>query len=320
MPIFADKSQVAIKLEAVPGTIETLVDTDVRLTTDIPTFEAAPDVIERNATSASHDSRGVVIGKRSAKITFKMWLRGLTAASGAGNPNDFGVPLRACSVTVAYSGSNPNEIATYTPNSTALDYATVAIYRDGKRYVIHGAQGTCVLTFRVGSPVLAEFTFTGIYNDPTTTALLNPTYTSVVEPPFLSAAMSVLGFGTAKLDSLTLDLGNEVVIRPYPNSTRGILTAQIVSRKPKFTLDPEEEVVATKDFWAEFINGTLGSITTGLFPSNGTNYNQFLFTMPNCQYTGLKLDARDGITIVGIEGVPRANASAGDDSWSLIST
>jgi hypothetical protein len=320
MPIFADKSQVAIKLEAVPGTAETLTNTEVVLTTDIPTYEATPDVIERNATSASHDSRGVVIGKRSAKISFKMWIRGLSAASGGGNPNDFGAALRACSVTVAYSGTTPNEIATYTPNSSALDYATIAIYRDGKRYMIHGAQGNCVLTFRTGAPTLAEFTFTGIYNAPTTAALLTPTYSAIVEPPFLSASLSILGFGTAKIDSLTLDLGNEVVIRPYPNTTTGIFTAQIVSRKPKFTIDPEEEVVATKDFWAEFIAGTLGSITTGLFPSNGTNYNQFTFTMPNAQYSGLKLDARDGIAIVGIEGIPRANASAGDDSWSLVST
>lgn len=320
MPIFANKSQVAIKLEAVPGTFEPLAAADIRLTTDLPTFEAAPEVIERNALTASHDSRGVVFGQRMAKISFKIYLRGLTAASGVGNPNDFSTPLRACSCTVTYSGTTPNEIATYTPNSTALDYVTVAIYRDGKRYAIHGAQGNCVLTFEVGKPILAEFTFTGIYNEPTSTALLSPTYTAVVEPPFLGATLSILGFTTAKIKTLTLDLGNEVVVRPYPNTLTGLFTAQISSRQPKGTFDAEEELAATKNFWAEFLNSTLGSIQTGVFPSNGTNYNQFSLTMPNCQYTGVKLDTRDGIAVASADFRPRANSDAGEDSFSLVST
>lgn len=320
MPIFANKSQVAIKVEAVPGTAEALANANVILTTDLPTYEAGPDVIERNALSASFDSRGVVMGTRSAKITFKMFLRGLTAASGGGNPPDFDTALRACATSVVYSGVNPNEIATYTPTSSPSVYVTLAIYRDGKQYLIFGAQGNCVLTFKVGSPILAEFTFTGIYQTPTNVALLTPTYSTVVEPPFLGASLSILGFATAKIQTLTLDFGNEVIIRPYPNTTSGLFTAQVTNRTPKGTFDAEEELTGTKDFWNEFIAGTTGSITTGVFPSNGVNYNQFNLTMPKCQYTGMKLDTRDGMAVAGAEFRPRANADAGEDSFSFVST
>src|SRR6267378_1988382 len=158
MPILSSKSQVAIKIEAVPGTAEALAAANVILTTDLPTFEAGPTIIERNALSASFDERGVVVGARMGKIAFKMFMRGLSAASGSGNPTDFDTPLRCCSTNVVYSLTTPNEIATYNfTSSPTTNYATIAIYRDGKVYQIFGAQGNCVMTYKVGHPVELAF-------------------------------------------------------------------------------------------------------------------------------------------------------------------
>lgn len=327
MPLLASRCQVAIVQEAVAGTAETPANGNVILTNGAPTFELTPTVTDRQAMGATLSKRGSVIGARMAKISFRQYLRGTATAPAGGNQSDFAIPFKGCGLDVAYSGGSPNEIGTWKPSSTLVvdettgAYCTVAIYRDGKEYKIHGAVGNLKLTFDVGVPVLAEYEFTGVANTPTDVALKSPTYSTVVEPPFQGAALSLIGsYTTAKIKTLTLDLGNRIAMRPYPNTTTGFFTAQIVDRAPVFTLDPEEELAATANFWNQWLSGTLGSITTGTFPSNGTNYNQFNLTIPNAQYTKGGLADRDGVGTMPLEGQCRANSDTGEDEFTLVQT
>jgi hypothetical protein len=326
MPILAERTQVAIKQEATAGTVETLAAANVILTTELPTWSAEPEIKERSALSASFASRGHVIGSRMAKISFKMFLRGTTGAPvDPTNLPDFTVPFRGCGLTAVVSGTGPNEITTFTPVSsfysdeTTGPYCTVAVYRDGKRYMIHGAVGTLKLTFNVGEPVLAEMEFTGIYNAPTDTALLVPSYPVVIEPPFLGATLSILGFTTAKIKSLTVDLGNRITMRPQPN-LNGFYTAQLTGRKVTGAFDPEEELAATKNWFTEWIGATPGAISTGTYPSNGSNYNQFSLSLPKVQYSKVGLEERDAIATAPTEYVALANSDAGDDEISFVQT
>lgn len=318
----ADKCQVAILQEAVPGTAETPVNGSVIMCTERPTFEGGPEMTPRNILSASPSLRGFVPGTRMAKIGFKMYRRGTTAApTDPANLPDYVIPFRGAGMSCVVSGGSPNEITTCTPASLGtLVTDTVAIRCDGKQYLIHGAVCSSLkITWTVGMPVLLEFEFSGIYNNPTDAALLVPTYPATIEPPFLGATLSVLGFTTSKIKSITLDFGLKVALRPQPNTT-GIFTYAIVGRDPKGTIDVEEELAGTKNWWNEMLVGTLGSIQTGTWPSTGTNYNQFTDTMPNCQYTKVGWADRDGILTAPIEFVPRANSDAGNDEVSLVGT
>jgi hypothetical protein len=325
-PILSNRCQVAIKQEATAGTAETLAAGNVILTTDLPTWEPDPVITPRQAMTRSLDSRGHTVGSRSAKIAFKQYLRGTATAPSGGNQSDFAVPFLGCGMAVNYSGGSPNEIGTWTPSVTQdLDdtsgtYCTLACYIDGKEFKIHGAVGNLKLTFDVGKPILAEYEFTGCLNTPTDVALLSPTYSSVVEPPFLGASLTVLGYASAKLKTISIDFGRSITMRPSPNALTGYFTAQATARGIRVTLDPEEELAATKNWWNEWLAGTLGSLTTGVFPSNGTNYNQFNLTMPNLQYAKVGLGDRDGIRVANIEAIPRANSDAGEDSISLVQT
>src|SRR5262245_15981595 len=281
-PLLADRCQVFFKPEAVPGTAETPAAADVILTTERPTWEPDIQMTPRNALTASPDSRGFVPGARMAKVTFKMYLRGTSAApADPANLPDYVKAFRSCGLTCVVSGVNPNEITTTTPSGLGgvPITGTVGLMRDGKQYLVHGACGNVKYTAAVGSPQLLEFEFTGIYNAPTDVGLFSPTYPTVVEPPFLGATLSILGFTTAKIKTLTLDLGNRIAMRPQPNAN-GYFTACITGRDIKGTFDPEEEMAATKNWFAEWLAGTLGSIQTGTFPSAGSNYNQFSLTMP----------------------------------------
>jgi Phage tail tube protein len=324
--ILADRCQVAIKQEATAGTPETLAAADVIISTDRPSWEPTAELTPRGFMSKTFSPRGSVVGARMAKISFKQYLAGTTGAPLGGNPSPFTVPFKGCGMDVVYSGVNPNEIATWAPSmsqivdTTTGAYCTVAIYRDGKQYKIHGAVGDLTLTFDRGVPTLAEYAFQGQYNTPTDVGLLTPTYSTVVEPPFLGATMSVLGYASALIKGITLKLNNKIAMRPSPATLSGYFSAQIVDRKPTFTIDPEEELAGTKDWWAAWVAGTTGSISTGIFPSNGSNYNQFSLTIPLAQATKITWADREGVGVAQIEGDCRANSDAGDDEFTLVQT
>ncbi len=336
MPILRQRQQIAIKQEATAGTAETLAAANAIMHTGIVEWE--PDVVEtpREAMTASLSPRGSVTGTQAAKIRFKMYLRGsynhttgaVAAPVAASTEPDFSVPFKACGLALVVSGAGPNEICTYSPSSTTISnemtgaYSTVALYEDGKRYMIHGAVGNCVLTFTVGMPVLAEFEFTGLYNAPTDTALLSaPVYPTFAEPAFLSASLSIIGsYTAAKMQNLKLDLGNTIAMRPNPNGATGHFTAQITARKPTGSFDPEEVLAATNNFFTQWIAGTVGAITTGTFPSGGTNYNQFNLTIPNAMYTKVGRADRDGVGTAPVEFEAMANSAAGEDEYTFVQT
>jgi hypothetical protein len=233
--------------------------------------------------------------------------------------------MLGCGAVGTISGGGGAEQISYKPSSTSISdettgaYCTVGYYLDGKRYMIHGAVGNCVLTFQVGSPVKADFEFTGVYNAPTDTALLVPVYPSTVESAFLGATVSIpTSYTSPKLRSITLDLGNEITMRPNPNTATGLHTAQIVRRSPKGSMDPEEVLAATENFWDHWLSGTLGAITTGTFGT--ANNNQLSLSIPNAQYAKVGLADRDGLAVAALEYVCRANSDAGEDEWELIQT
>jgi hypothetical protein len=322
MPLLASRCQVAIKAEAVKGTAEALAAANVIMCTEAPTWDPNVEIIPRNILSASASSRGVVTGTRMAKISFKMFQRGTTGAiADPANLPDWTVPVRSSGMTATVSGGGGSEIMTVLPSTLAAATqipCSVAIYKDGKQYMIHGAQGNVKKTYTVGSPILLEFEFTGIFNTPTDVALLVPTYPAVIEPPFLGAALTILGFATPKIKTLTIDLGNKVSISPYPNTATGLFYAVITDRDPKGTIDVEEELVSVKNWHAEFLAGTTGSIATGAFPSTGSQYNKINDTYPKVQYTKSGHADRDGIVTTPLDFIPRGNADAGNDEISWV--
>jgi hypothetical protein len=324
------RQQIAIAQEAAAGTAEVLALGDAILHTGMAEYDASGvEMTPREAMSAPLSKRGAVPGVRSAKIRWKMYARGsynhatgANAAVAAGTVSDCDVPLQGCGAARAIAGGGGAEAATYTPSSTTITdesaaaYSTVALYQDGKKYMIHGAVGNCKMTLVVGAPILFEFEFTGVYNAPTDVALLVPVYNANIEPAFLGATLTVLTYATSRLKTLTLDFGNEISLRPHADAAHGLHTAQIVRRNPTGTIDPEEVLVTGKDYWAEWLAGTTGSITTGVI--GGTNNNNFNLTIPKAQYNSVGLADRDGVANAPIDFIARANSDLGDDEWSLV--
>ncbi len=322
------RQQVAIAFEAAAGTAETLALADVVQHEGVAEYEPDVQITEKESLNSSLTPRGAVVGSRAAKIRFKMYLRGCVGVPAIlTNAPEFHVPFQACGLLGVDSGSDPDEIITYKPSSTNISvasatvgsYATVGIFQDGKGYIIRGAQGNMILTFATGMPVSADFEMTGVAVAATDETLLVPVHTALVEPAFLGASLAIHGGAGANITELKLDLGNEIAMRPDPNSANGWLSAQIVGRKPTGSLDPEElKISGGEDFWADWLAGTLAAITTGVF--GGANYNQFDLNVPKAQYTKVGLADRDGLSTAPIDYLCTANSDAGEDEFTFVVT
>lgn len=306
-PLIAKRAQLAAKVESVEGTAEALTATEAILVGNAK-YEPEIKMTARPAASASLSPFPKVAGSRSAKLTFEMELKG---SGTAGTAPEAGVPLKGCGFAEAVSA----EVSvTYTPASSSIPSLTLGWYMDGKKYLMAGARGSVKLDLKAGEPGKFSFEFTGTAIDDADVALLSPTYDATTPPAFLSASFT-LDSVAAVIEGLSIDMANSVALRPSANAAQGFVSAVITGREPKLTVNPEDVLVATKDWWAKWEAGSLVALSAVVGATAG---NICTITAPKVQIQSAKPGERDGVGIQDMEcGLFR---NAGDDELSLVFT
>ena len=108
----------------------------------------------------------------------------------------------------------------YTPTSGSPESTTIYYNVDGILHRITGCRGTCIIAADLNAIPAMQFTFNGVYNPPTDTALPAVTYADQASPRIFKAgnsgAYSLMQFAGC-LRSVTVDLGNELVFRSLVN-------------------------------------------------------------------------------------------------------
>lgn len=319
MPHSVFRQQVALKLETTEGTDATVADADVINPVYDVTWTPEFQQNERRSLRASFSTDPTVAGMRSATISFATELKGSGTAGTA--PTNLSAPLKACrfSETVVAVTS-----VTYKPASSesSVASATVAI-REGnhgtsfKEKKILGARGNVRFVAVNGNLVRAEFEFKGRYVEPTDTTALTDLATTPDPVAFLGATFSFQGTSTLKISSLTIDTGNEVVLRQDVNQATGVLSAAIVGRMPKGEVDPEQELTATHNFPNKLTTDAEGSMS---FVLNGGAGNICTFTCAKTQIVNASDGDREGIRTMPCTLRFNRSAAAGDDEISIAFT
>lgn len=176
-----------------------------------------------------------------AKVTFEVELE---PSGTAGTAPAWGVLLRGCAMaqTIAAGVS-----VTYNPVTEAHESLSIYVWHDGVRYVLLGARGSVKFMISAQAIPVMEFTFTGLWQVATDTALPAPTYTAFRTPIVASRAntpvFSVAGASTLTLKDFALDLGNDVQNRFLIGSS--VDQVIIVDRAPALEMTIEAEPVAT---------------------------------------------------------------------------
>lgn len=235
------------------------------------------------------------------------------------------------------TGSEADYGLLYRPDSdlSTVPSVTIGGYFDGILKLLSGARGTLTLNAATtGEPVMMEFEFTGVWNDPTDVALLTGiVFDETLPPKFQNAAFLLYqdedDTEFACADGLVvatsqIAIGNVLSVRFDACNVNGAISVLISDRDPTFTFDPEATLVATFDWFGRWAADNLhrfeyhvyrGATTPG--SSSGNVVDVYL---NNMDFREISDDEREGIDVNGITaGLNRSSvSSAGDDELYII--
>jgi hypothetical protein len=223
-------------------------------------------------------------GAAKGTITFKSYLSG--TGSGSGNHAQL---WKACGFTA--SGS------VYTADATVNQSITLGGFYDGRRFRLAGAMGTVDVTIANGGPVACEWTFTGSWIAPDDTALISPTYPTVVPPRAVSSTVTI-GGTQYRFPQLKIAVGNTVIMREDVSASSGYRSAWITDRKAKVTVSPESLALATFDPFAAYLASTEYALSAAV----GSSGNMFTFASTRLQLAKIpEIADRNGLMVDGLE-------------------
>lgn len=304
MPLLRRKRVLAVKAEAVAGTAEALAAADAAINAFNVEITPTAEFQEREGQSAFSPLPGIV-GAESGTATFTTELE---PASGAH-------PFWALRLFPAVG--LVATVDTYAPLTAgpgaSVKTLTIGSYQDGVFKSIKGAMGTAVFRFVAGQKIEVDWTFTGIWVPPTDVAILAPTYPTLKPLRFVSSALAIGAF-SPKVQQVTIDLGNQVILREDSASASGYSTALITGRRITGTVNPESELIATKNFHAEWLAETEQALNIVLREGN----IGFTFNAPKMQFTGVQPGERNQMQIEELAFQCNRSAAAGDDELTVL--
>jgi hypothetical protein len=272
------------------------------------------ELLVRDFRRASLDKLASVVGTRFFKVKFS------TELIGSGTVGDATIPgykaidalIQACAFT---STSVASTSITYAPVSSAASGSyygpgksvTLECYKDGLKYIVAGALGTCKKRIIAGQFGFLDFEFWGMYSAPTDVSVPTVTITAPVPAVFQSATISVQGFA-AILREIEIDVANAVSMRLDAASANAVKGFVITDRDPKGMVKVEGESVAVHDFYGKLISGAEASSS---FVLGATAGNIITCTYPKSQYTSVDHEEADNFLLFGIP--MKFNGNSGDD-------
>lgn len=309
MPLLGRKRVLGMKVEATPGTAESI-------TTSEETIIAYDPVIQTDIKFDDRPSQGSfghytsVAGALGGIATFKTSLVGYQSAV----PKWATVLLAGCRFGTSSLVVSPSSQA---PGST-VKTLTIACYIDGVRKILRGCAGNAFFNFVAGELIWIDWKFMGIWVTPTDVSLPVPTVTTDSPLKFTCSTAMTLDPGTPwspKVSKMTLDLGNNVIMRHDGGATdgSGYAHAMVTNSKIVGTMDPEAVLVATNANYTQLVAGTTSAWAFSL----GTGANKIDFAAPKLQFTKLTEGDRNGLTTDEMEFQLCKSADAGDDELTL---
>ena len=272
------KRVILIEAESSYGTDPTPAATDVVLVRDLSITPQSSDVVNRDVVRPYLGASQQLLANTRVECTFSVELAG---SGTAGTAPRYGSALKACgfSETVA-SGTS----VTYEPISASFSSVTIHYNVDGVRHIVTGCRGNFSLNTSVGEIPSIDFTFTGIYNAPTDTALPSVTYGNQATPLIFkngnTTSFQLLSYAGA-LMSLTMDVGNSLVYRELVGGTKEVL---LTDRAANGSVTIEAPTMAQKDYFAAaLVDTTLGNLTI----THGTAAGNI------CRFSSTKVDIGD---------------------------
>lgn len=217
---------------------------------------AATEVTRQHSRPYQGARPSLLVGKHM-KLTFEVEAKG---SGVAGTVPGYAVLLRSCKLAEVIVADTS---VTYNPVSTAHKSCSIYFYIDGILFKMVGCRGDWKYKLNADGIVVIEFTFTGLFTNPTSVAVPAPTYGSQLTQVPLEATtetvptFSIGSFLTAGLRNFSFNAGNNVVFRNL------IRRRQVMITGSDETIDfqIEAEALATFDPFALASAGTTQAVS-----------------------------------------------------------
>lgn len=285
------KTTLVMKPESTSGTAETLAAADH----NIKFFDIgiSPEIesYAQEFASGRHSKGPATMGKR--KITFTAKAPLVTSGTGGTEPK-LGKAFKACGQHL--SGSSP---VTYVPSATKDegDLVTATIWAilvpaSGNAVVVKGkgCMGNCVISMdALGSPLVAQFTFTGAFveiADGSALALTSPN--GGYAPATIGGSVTAtVASGDQQISKFSLDFGNTIELDQDPSDATGYAAAYISKRDPKLMLNTKLKKLADDAHYTRWVEGTEAAFTL-VTAEDGDNL-QYTISAPKAQLVTMPL-------------------------------
>lgn len=302
---------MAAATESTVGTAETLAVGDGAFNAYDLDIQPEIDSEEREG-QGSFDYLSQITGPRGCKFTFKTDI----GWDGADMPNWASILLPACGWVESSQ--------VYTPRSEApgsnVKTLTMGLYQNGLLFSLAGAMGNFKINARSGRIIYIEWEFTGVWQTPTDTAIIAPTYPTDVPLRFSSATITHNSVAQC-VETMMFDAGNEVIYRECPNTAAGYVSALVVNRYPKITINPEAQLVATEPRFTTWLNHTEQAFSCAFDgPEGGTSNGAVTLAAPKAQIINISKSDRNKLLVDEVELACNKNGANLDECASLTFT
>lgn len=296
------KSEVSYGTDSTPA-----VATDAILARNMSLRPLVLQYERREYDVPYYGNKGQVVAGQYSELSFEVEMAG---AGAAGTAPKYGPLLKACGMGETLT---PAVSAVYAPVSGGEVSASIYFRMDGREHKLLGCLGNVEARIVAGRLPVYAFTFIGLHVQPTDTAIGAPTLTGFQSPLAVNKVNTTpftLHTFAGKFRELMISTGNVLPYRNLPNSER----IEFVDRVSRGSVRLEDELVATKDWWAIAKAATLGALTVTQGTIAG---NKVTIAAPNVQLTDVgDLTEEEGIGMLGM-GLELRPSAAGNDEFSI---
>lgn len=290
MPLLKKIRTLAAKIETTPGTAESLTNSEGAFNAYDVMLQPSIAMTDREGSGSFNYLTAISEGQTAA-VTFRTDIPWDGTAT---EPTIFSVLMPACGWVESSNVWKPKSEAP----GTNVKTVTLGVYVDGLLKTIKGAVGSWVMTLPTGRMITIEWTFTGVYIEPTSTAIIAPTYPTTTPLRFASAAACTFNSVAMAVEQITIDAGNQVVMLEDPTQASGYSYGIITDRRPTINANPESVLTATQNRHNVWTTSTAYAIQITL---DGPSTSTLGITAPKAQIINIQEADRNRVVVDDIE-------------------
>lgn len=321
----ARRKLILAKVESTYGTLEVATAMDAMLVSNVTLTPVTGGTADRELIRPYFGSSAQIPINTHATLEFAVEIAGPGGDTAAAIlAPAWGRLLQACGMSQAIgkkAQADPRENkVTYTPDTDSAASLTIVCNQDGQQHILTGARGTFRVSIAGSAIPRFIFTFTGLWNAPSSVDAIDPDYSKWQAPlPGSRQNTPAASFFGAdrRMGSFEMDWGAEVNHREIIGGANEVI---ITDRQPSGTIVLDAVALSTFNPFALAQAGTTGAlrIVHGGPDTNASAYKLVEINCPKVQLGEPEYGDDSGVAQFNIPFRALPLGGSGDDEFTVV--